>query len=503
MAYQPTVALSPEAREKINEAMKARGERGRDYFSTPGVRVVGTDVVKEAGRRVSDFRDVSGGVDTEGPTRYARTPEGRMAASAALLPNTLAARSRAAAKNSHDDDMDLALNLFMSRDERRLAADTAAFEDLLSTAKSNADPEQRAKKHEAEKRFRIHLLTSEREFEQPPSAKVPVMVDFPWPIRDTTTTNVAIKKAAPPSESPAEGDPSDGTLSRDGSFVEAASRGADPKQRLKDPTKFAPSADYKVEEHGAGIGYGYGAQASANAANVLRGVPNAVRSALGMASRLGELSGSAGWMAPLLPFKAAQRLMPAYERFVGKQHYTTYTGARIPEFSALDALSGKVSADTLVDALPGFLSETAVEAYMGSKALGPYAGKIERASGAKARALGGKIYAPPRTAAPLPGELPLGNYIPPRGLAKWFYRRPAFQRSVPHTTATRRFGDLYQPDLLSSKASLVKQAPRKAPPVGNARFEKAAASFKPKPSAELGKDALERLKELRARGLSR
>ena len=499
MAYQPTVALSPEAREKINAAMKARGERGRDYFSTPGVRVVGTDVVKEAGRRVGDFRDVSGGVDTEGPTRYARTPEGRMAASAALLPDTLAARSRAAAKNSHDDDMDLALNLFMSRDERRRAADTAAFEDLrsfedlLSKAESNADPKQRAEKHEAETRFRRRLLTPERELEQPPGAHVPVVVDYPWPIRDTTTANVAIKKAAPPSESPAEGGPSDGALSRVGRFVEAATRRADPKQRLKDPAKFAPPADYEVEEHGAGIGYEYGAQASANVANVLRGVPNAVRSVLGLASRFGEWS--------TVSREVAQPLMRAYERFVGKQHYTTYTGARIPEFSALDALSGKVSADTLVDALPGVLSETAVGAYMGSKALGPYAGNIKRAAGTKARALGGKIYAPPRTAAPLPGELPLGNYIPPRGLAKWFYRRPAFQRSVPHTTATRRFGDLYQPDLLSSKASLVKQAPRKAPPVGNARFEKAADSFKPNPRAKLGKDDLKRIKKLRAKGL--
>lgn len=475
MAYQPTVALSPEAREKINAAMKARGERGRDYFSTRGIRVVGADVVEEAAR---------------------------LAAHPASLPDNLAALSRAAAKNSHDDDLDLALNLFMSRDERRLAADKAAFdafddfESLLSKAERSAN---------AANVLRRHPLTPKRESEQTPGAPEPVVADDPRPVRA--------------SESLAEVDPSDGALSRIDKFVEAATRRADPKQRLKDPAKFAPSANYEVEEHGAGIGYAYGAQASANAANVLRGVPNTFRSVLGVGSRIGELSGSVGWVTPpLLPFKVAQPLMRAYERFVGKQHYTTYTGARIPEFGALDALSGKVSADTFVDALPGALSETAVGAYIGSKAynigskaLGPLAGKIERAAGAKARALGGKIYAPPRTAAPLPGELPLGHYTPPRGLARWFYRRPAFQRSVPHTTATRRFGDLYQPELLSPKASLVKQAPpkaslvkqalRKASPAGNAKFEKAAASFKPNPRAELGKDVLERLNEMRAKGL--
>lgn len=496
MAYQPTVALSPEAREKINAAMKARGERGRDYFSTPGVRVVGAGVVEEAGRRVSDFRDVSAGADTEGSTRYARTPGGRAAAAAALLPNNLAALSRAAAKNSHDDDMDLALNLFMSRDERRSAADAAAFDAFDAFANLLSNAERRSAN--ATNVLQQHPLTLERGSEPTPGAPEPAMVDFPWPVR-----YVAIDRAVPPSENPAEVGLSDGALPRIGKLVGAATRRADPKPRLKDPAKFAPSANYEVEEHGAGIGYGYGAQASANAANVLRGVPNAFRSVLGVGSRIGELSGSVGWgMAPLLPFKAAQPLMRAYERFVGKQHYTTYTGARIPEFGALDALSGKVSADTFVDALPGALSETAVGAYFGSKALGPLAGEIERAAGAKARALGGEIYAPPRTAAPLPGELPLGDYIPPRGLARWFYRRPAFQRSVPHTTATKRVGDFHRPELLSPKASLVKQAPRKAPPAGNAKFEKAADSFKPNPRAELGKDVFERLNELRAKGLS-
>jgi hypothetical protein len=385
--------------------------------------------------------------------------------------------------------MDLALNLFMSRDERRSAADAAAFENLLSEAeRRSADAANVSQRRP---------LTPERGFEPTPVAREPAMVDYPWPIRYP-----AMEWGVPPSESLAEVDPSDGALSRIGEFVEAATRRADPKPRLKDPAKFAPSANYEVEERGAGIGYGYGAQASANAANVLRGVPNAFRSVLGVGSRIGELSGSVGWvMPPLLPFKAAQPLMRAYERFVGKQHYTTYTGARIPEFGVLDALSGKVSADTFVDALPGALSETAVGAYIGSKALGPFAGKIERAAGAKARAIGGRIYAPPGTAAPLPGELPLGHYIPPRGLARWFYRRPAFQRSVPHTTATKRVGDLYQPELLSPKASLVKQALRKASPAGNAKYEKAADAFKPNPRAELGKESLEKINELRAKGL--